>query len=816
MNKKTKLSLILTVIVLLAVLAGCAGGGRIISGLRAYTFTNLIYPNYKHQERWIEPDEYMTMDGQLLEEAWQDQNFLKIAGNGYSCSVATVFGDKGVYFGVKIDDRHIHVNPDRADWQNTGIELHIAPSGTDNREDAIMLRLNAGELSVLGMRGSYEADNINGYQWDWVPFYVKSHVDGELQEGLLSTNDAKGLTFEVLIPWEGLGMDGPGNVVCLPAYNHCKGYDEDAGRLREHIQYLGDMFTVSTWPEFTKKGSVVEPDADTDIIGDALVGGSKTAGWDLSQRPNGSIASVGGGVQEIWFRYPDADRYMIEVTVKNAKPVNDVWPAVGVILSDDHQGTGMRFQLFTGYDGKGQHHFKVYDLLRSEPPLANVNVLGTSGADTEAGCRLRIIRDGKDYYIYINGVFYYQGTSDELENAGIAGLYTVGMEAIFTDYSYSADIQLPGEEELPLVQPDKDTDLIGDSLLAMDKTLGWDLSRRDEGVLVSGSGIQEIWFRQEASTWYMVEATVSSAAPDNDVWPSVGVILSDDGMGRGIRMQLFTGYEGNGQHHFKVYDINRSEPPIHTVFLTNNSGADTVQGCKLKLVRYNQDFWIFVNDVLLYKGTSEQLVNAGVAGLYTIGMNAIFTDYRYTAQPEIPTEEVVTPAADNLQIIRPGWDTSRIEENVIVSSAGHQEVWFDVPEADRYVVKVRVSLARPYNDSWPSVGLLVGDDGKGKGVRISLFTGWQGNGGHHIKVYDLNFREPPLVPQIALPQDCAIGTEAGVELKIVRDGKNFSFYIDDVLIYSGESELLANTGFAGFYTVGCAAEFSDYSYEILN
>jgi hypothetical protein len=641
--QKTRLLVLVVHMMLVSILiVGCSG--RSIKGLPDYSFENIEIPDYKYEERWLESDKNMVIDGKLDEEVWDKQNYLKMNGNGYSCSVTTVFGKKGVYFGIYVDDNHVHVNPARPDWQNTGIELHIAKANTDNREDAVMLRLTANDVTVGGMRGSYAEGNINGYVWDGVPFYVQSFVDAELTGGIVSSTDSRGASWEIMLPWEALGMSGPGNVVCLPAYNHCAGYDEDSGKLREHVQYLGNMFLVETWPMFTAKGSVIEADSENDVIGDALVGGQKTAGWDLTERENGKIVSDGGNVQEIWFRQSDSQWYMLEATLSNAAPNNDVWPSGGIILGDDHMGGGMRFQLFIGYNGDGAHSFKIYNLLRQEPAIFAANFPWDTGAKTSDGVKLKVIRHYKDYWIYVNDVLMYKGSSDELENAGIAGLYTVGMDATFTDYKYTAEPTLPDDSEIPFFRIDNDDDVIGNAIDGNNaqKTAGWDLTQRENGVISSiGGGVQEIWFRENVSEWYMIETTISNAKNANDAWPSGGIIVSDDGKGHGIRLQYFIGYNGEGTQSFKVYNISRAEPCIQEITMPSDSGIKTAEGAKLKVIRYYKELWFYVNDTLVYYGSLDELSNAGVAGLYTVGMDATFSNYKYTEKPEVPTENIV-------------------------------------------------------------------------------------------------------------------------------------------------------------------------------
>ena len=168
-----------------------------------------------------------------------------------------------------------------------------------------------------------------------------------------------------------------------------------------------------------------------------------------------------------------------------------------------------------------------------------------------------------------------------------------------------------------------------------------------------------------------------------------------------------------------------------------------------------------------------------------------------------------------MKVVRGDWDTSKSDDKILTSTGGHQEVWFEEAAATKYTITVTVSNVKAVNDDWPSVGILVGDDLNGHGIRVSLFSGWRGTGAEHwFKTYDLNFAEPPLVPETILPGTSGIETADGVELKVVRDGTKYWFYIDGELMYSGESSKLATAGFAGFYSNGCSAVFSNYSYEI--
>ena len=610
-------AIVLMSILMLSAFTGCSGGLLSNIKLPEYTFTPIVYPNTRYEERFLKTDDFVVLDGKLDEPFWEEQNYLSISKDGFTFSITTKFGDQGVYFGIDIKDSKVFVNPAREDWQNTGVELQIARKGAIDRKEAVMLRFTAGELQISSMKGSYADDNVNGYTWDWVPFYVKSYINAKLSDGLISTADCKRLTFELILPWSSLGMSGAGDVVCLPAYNHVDGYTEDDGKLRTHIQYLGDMFTVGTWPAFTEKGSVIERDSTSDTIGDSVVGISKTAGWDLSKRLQNIIRS-GEGVQEIWFKNAPATRYTVETTISGAKAAQDEWPSGGIIVADDLSGNGLRIQLFIGYNGSGSEWIKIYDLGRSEPPIAQIDLGTPSGATGTAGCKLKVVRVDTQYFIYVNDRLIYRNTSDFLNNASVAGLYSVGMSAVFSGYSYSEKAQVPSET--PAISD------VGDIKVG---STGWDIIE-DKNTAISSGGYQQILFNKPAADRYDIEVKVSEAKAVNDDWPSVGILVGDDLKGNGIRIQLYTGWKGTGNEQWiKVYNINREEPPIAEVKLARLSGIETTDGAVLRVVRDGRKFEFYVNGNIIYRGESDALHGKGIGGFYSVGCAATFTDYVY-------------------------------------------------------------------------------------------------------------------------------------------------------------------------------------------
>ena len=115
-------SLILLLVLLLAVLAGCTteepvatGDGSGIS-TEEYSFTN-------PEEALAEPDAGIVIDGILDEDVYKDNNWLYLnnddGGNNVNIAMTSHYGEKGMYFVFDVTESvPIYVNLDRASFMN--------------------------------------------------------------------------------------------------------------------------------------------------------------------------------------------------------------------------------------------------------------------------------------------------------------------------------------------------------------------------------------------------------------------------------------------------------------------------------------------------------------------------------------------------------------------------------------------------------------------------------------------------------------------------------------------------------------------------
>lgn len=122
-----------------------------------YSFTNT--------EKFVaEADSDMTIDGRFDEARWNESRWLyatdRINSKQYAeISFTTSYGGKGIYFAMKVEEfgTNIYVNPDRASYINSSIEMYMAPANDPTASTRMF------EFDFLA-DGSYKSKlNYNGW-----------------------------------------------------------------------------------------------------------------------------------------------------------------------------------------------------------------------------------------------------------------------------------------------------------------------------------------------------------------------------------------------------------------------------------------------------------------------------------------------------------------------------------------------------------------------------------------------------------------------------------------------------------------------------
>lgn len=151
-----------------------------------------------------EPDAGFVIDGVLDEQAYKDNNWLYLhnsdGGNNVSIAMTSYFGEKGMYFVYDVTESiPIYVNPDRATYMNSCIEMYLAPSWVTSNSGNSYFEIDllpTGELSFKQTDGKYR--------------YVKvattadkmAQLGATTKGGPVNTEGCYGYNLELFIPWE--------------------------------------------------------------------------------------------------------------------------------------------------------------------------------------------------------------------------------------------------------------------------------------------------------------------------------------------------------------------------------------------------------------------------------------------------------------------------------------------------------------------------------------------------------------------------------------------------------------------------------------
>lgn len=369
---------------------------------------------------------------------------------------------------------------------------------------------------------------------------------------------------------------------------------------------------------------------------------------DISQAANNVITTTAGGMQYVFFDAPKDDHYVLDMVVKNVRATAD-WPSAAFLVSDDGVGGALRFELFTGWQGGGDEHWiKVMDSARN---MIGTEIMlgGRSGIESENGARMTVVRDGRCVSFYLNGQRIYTGEHDQLNNPGSMAIYTMDSTATITDWSYTSLTEKAGDP----------APAVGSA------TNGWDVSKIEFGTIKStAGGVQDLLFNVEKTNAYTLEATVRLNTSTAG-WPCAGLIVGDDGQGNGIRIEIFTGWQGSGaEHWFKILDKNRNVI-CGDIKFSPKSGLEAGEGAALKIVREGKKLEFYVNGQLMHTGEYDQLAADGVCGLLTVDSLSTFSNIVYTPGEPVVIEDPLKFNSATSEL-KAGWNTFNYYSNDVV------------------------------------------------------------------------------------------------------------------------------------------------------
>lgn len=241
------------------------------------------------------PDAYMSIDGKLDEDIWQEKNVLSQTVKGVSWSATTHFTDKGLYIGVSATDDTMTYKTRYT--SRSVIAVYLCKTGTQT--------YNINGLSYhQGRNYVFQLDPYYCRSKSRVPYNYKAHVEGELNSETECT-----MTAELFLTWEDLyyTQEELGE----------NGYPED---IQMYVNYEGEkseilgtcLWREETYLQFDKDGYA--GGITHDKFGSIENGLSSTDRWELNAENKPQTAA--GRTQILWLKNAYAKDFVFEAELK--------------------------------------------------------------------------------------------------------------------------------------------------------------------------------------------------------------------------------------------------------------------------------------------------------------------------------------------------------------------------------------------------------------------------------------------------------------------------------------------------------------------
>ncbi len=295
--------------------AGLAAAGLVGCSNSDYHFEEYTYNHGGTSEKdWraLEyPDENIELDG-LVNTSEYGEGHLDFSDvNDVNMKVYAHMGEEGVFFGFVSDDEHVNYNPSHDVFNNTSVEIQVAPYGTE-RLNSNVVQLRLGANGTPDQWVGFRSGDGYSYSKKYIPSMGAVHVNGTLN------GDTEGYSVELYLPYTSIGLEGKpkeGKVVCAPSFNTL------ANPMNEQrstwTMMLGcDLNAPATWYVVDENGMQTH-----------------TAGFTTSSK---AIEQEGEGNEFYYFDHTPQKAYYLKSTVEllpngNAFLGGDNYPKFGLV-----------------------------------------------------------------------------------------------------------------------------------------------------------------------------------------------------------------------------------------------------------------------------------------------------------------------------------------------------------------------------------------------------------------------------------------------------------------------------------------------------
>lgn len=449
----------------LGALASCGGGGG--DGDKQP-------PEYEYQYNRpfsSVPDDFMTLDGLLKEDEWQDQNYIEHYSDGAGYKFTTLFTESGFYLGGYAEDPYVYWK-DRYNFANsTHFEFIVVPSYVKQTQDDVDNRREIPKFQQVRL----QIDPLSCRSYRETRYAAASHVgtvdpalDGQYNTSKSEERiETTSFSVEIFITWEEFYRDE--NYRQRP---EIVAFEEDGVNFYEHEDFYVKVFGIyrkidgvnkenkinvwlqpftmqslrlATFYEFDKKGTRAL--YDSEFFGNPLNGPAMTDRWIVDD-DEGTAEVTYNRTQIAWMKdQPASDYFSIEATITPGL-YDGVDPETGWAA---YQGPKAGFMIWGGaanyklfinemrqFSDSGDIRLRVGTRTDGLQWLGMVSldevVHPASGLDSVT---LKLIKYGNRMYYFYNGNFW--NVEDVAMGTAFAGIFTNGAvtfsDVVYEDYT---------------------------------------------------------------------------------------------------------------------------------------------------------------------------------------------------------------------------------------------------------------------------------------------------------------------------------------------------------------------------------------------
>ena len=522
------------------------------------------------------------------------------------------------------------------------------------------------------------------------------------------------------------------------------------------------------------------------------------------------ISVIAGGPQYAYVKNVYTDKLVFETTFKVKEIFNeDAFPKFGIVLN----GTTEMVKFFVDMkpdmtcEGVGV----VHQPTGGEDDWANAYSKGIDKIDlSKDEITLKVVRDGQDYYFYVNGVMVLCEKGAICNENTAVGIFSFNTGLDAHGYRHVED----GAAKTEIEQAKLDSyPLIGDFFGKSGKYLSSDVIdfSTDHGeapYLVLDAGVSTplyTYINDFASKQYYfeVDATVTDIR-DDEKFPKFGIIARNDK--EMVKFYLDMSREKLVSQVGVVRQPEGGKDDWNNQDVALLSKKPDLGKAKVEIgvLRNGTAYYIYVNDELVYRG-NDLSSREEAAGFFSFGTSLIINNYKLVEAGEDFDALLKKAKKDSKELYEFKLSQNFFDEiengvyALTATSADEGKVddvmrYAEVFRDDYYSISGKITLLNA--KTWSQARILISSDPKNEHVIALEKTG---NGSYQIIAMSKNDEKAwddwRLISSAGLN-----GDNRSIDFEVIVDGRKVYFLIDDEICYTSDrvNMVESTVKFAGY------------------